>query len=481
MAQIPFIGPSYTLRSVTADCQKTVNLFPVKNELGTGKSNFFLQGTPGIKLYQTIETLAETTTIRAMFTNSKDELFVIAGSSFVKIYLDEFNEITQRALGSLATTTGKAAMADNGFQIGIVDGDNYYIYNYETDVFEQYYNEDAPFPGSDTITYFSSYFVFIERNTQKFFITKPLDPYTLDPLDFASAEYSPDNLITSIALNQSLYLFGKNTIEVWYNSGASDFPLQTMNGGAIQFGCIAPYSVVNCMNAPVFLGRDSNGAGTIYMINGNSCERISNLAVEYFIQNEQNIEDAVAYSYQQEGHYFYVINFPSAKTTWAFDFTTQLWHERQYFNTTTAIPERQRQQYHVYWNKKHLVSDYSLNKIYEMSLDFYDDDGNPIQRIRRSPHLQNPELDRMFFAEFQLDLDVGDPFYMSYSDKPKIHLRFSDDGAKTWSNILTVTLDKKGNYKTRAIWRRLGSSRDRIWEVSLTDPIKVVWLSAKVN
>ena len=47
-----FNGPSYTLASVNADCQRCVNLYPEVNELGTGPEQEVtsLVSTPGLRL-----------------------------------------------------------------------------------------------------------------------------------------------------------------------------------------------------------------------------------------------------------------------------------------------------------------------------------------------------------------------------------------------------------------------------------------------
>jgi hypothetical protein len=52
------------------------------------------------------------------------------------------------------------------------------------------------------------------------------------------------------------------------------------------------------------------------------------MPLEYAIQSYGNITDAIGYTYQQDGHPFYVLIFPSAEATWVYDVSTQLWHER---------------------------------------------------------------------------------------------------------------------------------------------------------
>ena len=64
---------------------------------------------------------------------------------------------------------------------------------------------------------------------------------------------------------------------------------------------------------------------------------------------------------------------------------------------------------------------------------------------------------------------------------PQAMLRWSNDGGSTWSNEHWVSIGAMGKYKNRAIWRRLGWSRDRIFEVVVTDPVKAVIVSANLK
>jgi len=60
-------------------------------------------------------------------------------------------------------------------------------------------------------------------------------------------------------------------------------------------------------------------------------------------------------------------------------------------------------------------------------------------------------------------------------------LRWSDDGGHTWSNYYEQGLGLTGNYLKRAIWRRLGRSRNRIYEISCDDPVALRIVDAYVN
>jgi hypothetical protein len=57
-------------------------------------------------------------------------------------------------------------------------------------------------------------------------------------------------------------------------------------------------------------------------------------------------------------------------------------------------------------------------------------------------------------------------------------LRWSDDGGKTWSSEHWRDMGAIGEYARRVIWRRLGQSFNRVYEVVISDPVKRVIIDA---
>jgi hypothetical protein len=168
-------------------------------------------------------------------------------------------------------------------------------------------------------------------NSGQFQITG-LNDVTVDALDVATAEGSPDNLVGLISDHRDLWLFGTDSTEVFFNSGNADFPFERIQGAFIEHGCAAKFSIAKMANTVFWLGQDDKGNGIVLMAKGYQPQRISTHAVEQAIQSYGDISDAKAYTYQQNGHNFYVLNFSAAQTTWVYDLTTNLWHERVYMN-----------------------------------------------------------------------------------------------------------------------------------------------------
>lgn len=463
MGTFPLVGPSYTDRSRNFDCQRSVNLYPIKSESGTSKAITALQGTPGLLTFsQPLVEVWETNAGPARGCRLViDRCFFVINQTLYEVLSDGSN-INR---GELITTTGTVSMSDNGLQLIMVDGLNGYVFTLADNSFVLI--TSTGFLGATTVTYCDGYFILNKPDSGIYYISALNDGTTYDPLDFASAEGTPDNLIAVAAVHGQVWLLGSQSVEVVYDSGNVDFPFQNVQGVFIQYGCIAPYSVVTTSNTIFWVGADKDGSGIVWMANAYQPQRISTSAIEYAIQQYGDISNTTAYTYQEDGHYFYALNFPNANITWVYDIGTQQWHERGYFNTTTGLYERHRAECHVFAFGKHLVGDYETGLIYEQSLDIYDDNGNPKRWMRACPHIAD-DLEYIYYNKLQVDMQTGVGLTTGNAANvsPQVMLQWSDDGGYTWSNEHWVSIGAIGNYATRALWRRLGRSRDRVFRIA---------------
>jgi len=537
----PILGSAYVARSINAADNRMVNLFPEVIPEG-GKEAGFLNRAPGLQLQQTVGTGP----IRALWahqTNGSD-FYVVSGNQFYK--LSGLNA-TPTLLGTVSGT-GPVSIADNGTQLFIAANGTSYIYNEVTNVFAQILDPD--FAGAVTVAYLDGYFVFNQPDSQIIWVSQLLDGTSVDPLDFASAEGSPDGVVGLIADHRELWVFGTDSVEVWYNSGAADFPLTRIQGAFNEIGCVSAYTIAKMDNGLFWLGTDARGQGIVYRANGYTGVRISTHAVEYAIAQYGNISDAIAYTYQQEGHAFYVLTFPSGNATWVYDVATQAWHERAGFSGGEFMRHRSNCQCNFGGNI--IVGDFENGNIYTFDLDVYADNGG-IQKWLRSwralPTGQN-NLKRTAHHSLQLDCETGAGLnlYPGYDSEnidteaglnlvaqyvqtflatqagdtltteagdgfeplgqyelsdtdisgyelvtnsypaapgynPEVMLRWSDDGGHTYSNEHWSSLGKIGAYGHRTFWRRLGMTlklRDRVYELSGTDPNKIAIMGAEL-
>ena len=334
-----------------------------------------------------------------------------------------------------------------------------------------------------TVAYLDGYFVFNQPDSQIIWVSQLLNGQSVDPLDFASAEGSPDGVVGLIADHRELWVFGTDSVEVWYDSGAADFPLTRIQGAFNEIGCVSAYTIAKMDNGLFWLGKDARGQGIVYRANGYTGQRISTHAIEYAIAQYGDISDAIAYTYQQEGHAFYVLTFPLGNATWVYDVATQAWHERAGWDNGEFTRHRSNCQCNFGGNI--IVGDYENGNIYTLDLDVYADNGD-IQKWLRSwralPSGQN-NLKRTAHHSLQLNCESGVGLNDGQGSDPQAMLRWSDDGGHTFSNEHWSPMGKIGAYYQRVFWRRLGMTlklRDRVYEVSGTDPVKIAIMGAEL-
>lgn len=467
----PILGHQYVTRSINAADNRLVNLYPESIDEG-GKDAAWLTRAPGLRRLATIGGGP----IRGMWQYGNYG-YVVSGGQLYK--LDTNWNAT--LIGSVAGT-GPVSMVDNGTQLFIACNPEGYIYNASTGAFGPI--TDPDFPGAVTVGYLDGYFVFIEPNSQKIWVTQLLDGTVIDPLDFASAEGSPDNLVSSIVDHREVWLFGTNSVEVWYDAGLTDFPLARIQGAFNEIGCEATYSVAKLDNSVFWLGSDARGRGIVYRANGYTGQRISNHAVEWSIQQYDTLSDAVGYTYQQEGHAFYVLNFPTANVTWVYDVATNGWHQRAGLSNGEFV--RHRGQCQMSFNNEIVIGDYQDGRIYAFDTTVYADDDQPQKWLRswRALPTGANNLKRTAHHSLQIDCQSGVGLVSGQGSDPQMMLRWSDNAGHTWSNEHWTSMGAIGQYGTRVIWRRLGMTRklrDRVYEISGTDPVKLAIMGAELE
>lgn len=403
------------------------------------------------------------------------QLAMVIGDTVYSIASDG----VRTSIGSLMTRRGTVGMKLGINQFVIVDGSNGYTYDMRTGVFEQI--TDPGWRGSYTVENPSGYFSFIDPNTQEWYISSLDDARTFDPLQYEVARLNPDKLVGQATLGgQNLILFGETSAEVWQNVGAADFPFQRNNGAFIEVGLLGAHTLKDLDNSLYWLGRDQRGAGMVYKLEGFRAVRISTMAIEEVIQQAirdgEDMSEAVAYAYQQDGHSFYVLQVPGLDTTWVYDASTGQWHERAELVRGDYAQHRGR--YHAYAFGKHLITG-DDDQIYEYDPLLYTNAGDVLVRDRISPHMATPGLDRLTFSRFELDCTVG--FGKAGQSQANVMMRTSNDGGHDWGSWRTATLGAVGEKTARARFLRCGTARDRVWHVRCSDDTPFAIVNAVIE
>jgi len=471
----PFLGGMTLSTSKNLAYNRAVNLYPEVLDNKDGKEIAGFYRCPGLTKFATVGTGP----IRGAYRASNGTVYVVSGSELYSVGKDA----TLTDLGTVDSLATPVKMVDNGSQLLIVTGTGAWCLVFTGNVFSQV------LPGSlgvspQVLAYQDGFALVNDLGTNQFWQSNLNDFTTWDALDFSSADSTPFDVVASYDLHRECWLFKEDRTEVWINAGTSTFAFQRLQGVQIPVGCAAPYSTAHLSDGIVWLGADEQGDGVVYISDGYRARRISTHGLEEVFRTFSTIADAIGFSYQEAGHYFYFLTFPSGGRTFCFDMSTKLWHERASF--ANGAFGRHWANCHVFAFGKHLVGDYRNGNLYELDNDAYTDDGT-IQKWLRSWRAMMPGkvvYQPVRFNTLQIDAQTG--LNIPNDTTPQMMLRWSDDGGHNWSNEMWADSNKIGQTGTRVIFRRLGSTKpstglDRIFELSGTDPIPMTLLNAELD
>lgn len=476
-----FVGPAYAAASRTQDDQELINWYPETD--GTKFSGSPSTGQPAqrgvIALYPTpglltkFELTGEVRGFRVL--PGATTLLVVAGNT---LYSVDTGYVSV-AVGTLASSSGPVYITDNGVAAYITDGVSRYYYIWGTNTFAQI--ADGAFGGGNVCGVVDNFIFYNRPNTNQFGCTNVGDVVS-NPLNLGSKIGGPDNIVSMIADKRQLILLGEVTSEKWIDVGTFPFPFAIIPGTSLQHGLQAQNSIARLGEGIAYLALDDRGQATVVVWGASlpSPSRISTFAVESAIQGYAVTSDAIGFTYSQAGHEFYVLTFPTADVTWCYDLATQLWHKRAWRDPSTGILHRHRSNCCVVFGNEILVGDFENGKVYSLSQSTYTDDEDPLPCIRRAPHLTT-DLRRQYFSDLQIQFQPGVGLQSGQGSDPECILRWSNDGGFTFGNDHILKLGKVGEYRKRAIKRRLGYARDRVFEIEMTDPVYRVVVSANLT
>lgn len=467
--QIPFIGGAYTSRSSNINAQTCINLFPVINNQ-EAKAVIALYGTPGLDSFSSLIS-GEDYVVRAIYV-ANNTLYAVVNAQVYSV--TTAGVATLR--GTISTTSGPVFMADNGTQVIIVDGTTSgYIITLATNSLDVIV--DADFPDASCVTFQDGYFIVVAESTGRIYISGLYSGTTWDALDYATVEGRPDDVIAVVSNTHDLWLFGETSTEVFYNSGNADFPFERIQGALIDIGIAAIAS--HCkINGQIYWLSDKR---QVCRNQGYQYQFISTPDIDYQISTYSIVSDAIGFTYTLDGHSFYVLTFPTAGKTWVYDLTNEYWHEWQSYKSTAVPWGRHRANCAVQFGLDWIVGDYTNGTLYSLNMSTYTDNGHAIRR-QRATQVINKERLRLVFHRLEVEIEAGIGLSGGVQgEDPIAVLDWSDDGGHTWSNQHWRDIGQIGEYKNRAVWNRLGSSRNRVFRLSISDPVKVVVLGATAD
>ena len=345
--------------------------------------------------------------IRGQFTiNGRS--FAVADSAFLEV----FSTGTSTVRGTVSNDGLPVTMAASPQQLLLASGGIAYLLNLGTNAFSAIAGSTFSGPVSQ-VAICTDFFLVLVANSKEFAVSAALDATDWTSNGTAIVDVFPDNIVSMIVVNNQIWFFSDTQRAVYYESG-NIFPFDYIEGSFGETGSAAQFSVVKMAGTLLWIGRNERGQGTVLRAYGYNEQRVSNYAIEFAMQGYDRIDDAIAFGYQDQGHNFYVIYFPTPSKTWVYDTDMSMWHERGFWLISIAQFRAAHYQNHTFNFGKHLVGDWQSNNIYEMHIpvkangvwSFADDDGNTIRRVRRSAHI-SMEQKKQFFSRMQVFVESG--------------------------------------------------------------------------
>lgn len=468
--KFPLITGAYQAKSLVANAQRCVNLYAEKNTQDSPFPFTYYQ-TPGLTLLATATPFSGSGW-RGLFSASNGTTYGVCGSSVYAI-----NESwTLTKLGDISSNSGVVSMVDNGTYLVIVDGSSSgWTVKLSNNSFALL--GDAAFLGGVTANFVDGFLVFNSAPMNEWYISVA-NEITFDATQFASKPGYSDKLVAVGVVKRYVYLFGAATTEVWFDAGDTPFPFERLPGVFMQYGCASADSVAQMDGDLYWLAQSPQGVAFVCRTSQFNAKQISTFALDNEIAGYSDLNQAIGFTYQIEGHFFYVLTFPVSDKTWQYDLSTEQWNELSWVDSDGNLRRHRANCYASAYGSP-IVGDWENGNLYLWDVNSYTDNGNPIPRIRSFMHSVDDNSDRMRYREFIANMEVGNGTG-AYDDVP-VFLRWSDTRGKSWGNAISTSLGLEGEYIKSLQFQRLGMARDRVFELSWSAPVKTALLGAWVQ
>ena len=471
----PFLGAHAVARSKNLADQLCINLFPETVDSKDGKDVGALFMSPGLDLLTTIGAGP----IRGA-TNMAGTLYAVSGAGVYSVtYSPGPGTYAGTRIGTIGTSTGPVSMINNGAagQVALFDGSNGYLV--ESGALSTL---SLPYSNPIMARYQDGFGVVNYANTNAVSQSNLNDLSTWSALNFATIAGNSDYVNGVGDIHLEMWFFKQTNTEVWINAGLSEFVFERLSGVYIEVGCVAPFSIAKAGETLLWLSQNDQGQGVVLQGIGYQPQRISTHAIEYAIAQYPVISDAIAHVYQQEGHIFYVLTFPTANATWVYDLATKLWHQRAAF--LNGAFNRHWGNCFCQFNGLDVIGDYRNGNLYAYDMNTATDNGAQRKWVRSWRALPKPSMDPIRFNALQIDMQTG--LGVPAGTLPSLSLSWSDDGGHTWSTPRIQPAAAIGATAQRVKFNRLGSTRrnhglDRIFKLESSDQFGMALIGADLT
>jgi len=411
-----FVGAAYEAPNYLQDTQRSVNWYCEISPDPHAKEVIGLLGAPGTT--DLITLLTGKPVRQAWVLPGGGKALAVCGTNVYLVTQDAVGNLNATLAGALLTPIGPVQIRDNGYVAVLVDGAYGYTYLLNTGAFAQI--TDTGFTGfASRVAMVDGWFIFNQANSRNFYLSpqylgingnvnQGLQNTKWDPTAVAVAYATGDLLVSLIEDQRLVWLPKERATEVWYDAGAQFFTFNRMQGVLLQIGCAAAQSVARISKGLMWLAANERGQNFVIRTQGFDYDRVSTHAIDFAISSYSTVSDALGWSYIENGHEFYVLTFPTADVTWAYDTGTGLWHERLSFDPVLGQYHRHRGNCVINFQNRRLIGTKDTGALAWMDRSQFMDGGNPLVAWRRTGHIWDKQSRRrVFHHQLQIETDPG--------------------------------------------------------------------------
>lgn len=365
--------------------------------------------------------------------------------------------------------TARVAMAGDGTNVVVVAGGEIYVWDGST--LNTVTDPDAP--SASSVDWVDGYFAFGETDTDTWFISELDDPESYDALDFSTAEWKPDVLVTPFVLRRTLYMLGRGSIEAQQNVGTPDFPFARYQDVFIETG-VAGREAACAHSDTLYLLADD---GTPRRLDGLTATPIGDDAVQAIITGDarqagwSDLSATVCSAHIWEKRLWIYYWNPDGCVV--FDQSTQRWHVRKSHGQATT-----RYSDVVEAFNKVLAFDATEGKVYELAADSFDEAGEVLPFEITTPFVFNGGTGfSIDDTEVIAQMGVG-----SLTLDPRIALEMTADG-EVFRTRQYQRMGKIGDRDGEIRFGAQGSFKQAAMRLTITDPVQraVLGLFAEID
>jgi hypothetical protein len=194
---------------------------------------------------------------------------------------------------------------------------------------------------------------------------------------------------------------------------------------------------------------------------GQTPQIISNQYIERIINNADP-DQMYSFSVKAAGHSFYVLSLKNIGYTLVYDMAQKGW--TYWTSTENNVEGYFKLIYYTKFQNYNILQHETNGKSYILSQNYYNDYGNPIQVLCRTPLVDFGNNDRKFFVGAQVVGDKVDSYAL---------LRYTNDDYQNYSNWVNINLSTQ-----KAQANRLGQGRRRSFDLLHADnvPLRLQYL-----